>query len=129
MRTVARERIAPRAAEIDASHEFPWDVVELYRENDMFGLFFDEEFGGLGTGALLALVAIEEVSKVCATSGLILAVQELGSLGLKLAGTDEQKQALSAAPRERRVAVRVRAHRGRVGLRLGGDADDGATRR
>jgi alkylation response protein AidB-like acyl-CoA dehydrogenase len=92
VRTIAREKIAPRAAEIDESHEFPWDVVELYRENDIFGLFFDEQDGGLGTGTLLALIAIEEVSKVCATSGLILAVQELGSLGLKLAGTDAQKQ-------------------------------------
>src|SRR5437879_12427510 len=92
VRTLARERIAPRAAEIDESHEFPWDVVELYRENDIFGLFFDEHDGGLGTGTLLALIAIEEVSKVCATSGLILAVQELGSLGLKLAGTGEQKE-------------------------------------
>ena len=92
VRQLARERIAPRAAEIDESHEFPWDVVELFRENDLFGLFFEEEYGGLGTGTLLALVAIEEVSKVCATSGLILAVQELGSLGLKLAGNEEQKQ-------------------------------------
>src|SRR5919205_1024233 len=92
VRTLARERIAPRAAEIDESHEFPWDVVELFRENDVFALLFDEEWGGTGTGTLLALIAIEEVSKVCATSGLILAVQELGSLGLKLAGTDEQKQ-------------------------------------
>src|SRR3954451_8173241 len=92
VRQIARERIAPRAAEIDESHEFPWDVVELFRENDIFGLFFDEQHGGLGTGTLLALIAIEEVSKVCATSGLILAVQELGSLGLKLAGTDEQKE-------------------------------------
>jgi alkylation response protein AidB-like acyl-CoA dehydrogenase len=92
VRTLARERIAPRAAEIDASHEFPWDVVELYREHGLFGLFFDEAYGGLGTGTLLALIAIEEVSKVCATSGLILAVQELGSLGLKLAGNDEQKE-------------------------------------
>src|SRR5438067_7547308 len=92
VRTLARARIAPRAAEIDETHEFPWDVVELYRENDIFGLLFDESAGGLGTGALLALIAIEEVSKVCATSGLILAVQELGSLGLKLAGNDEQKE-------------------------------------
>jgi alkylation response protein AidB-like acyl-CoA dehydrogenase len=92
VRQLARERIAPRAAEIDESHEFPWDVVELFRENDLFGLFYEEQYGGLGTGTLLALVAIEEVSKVCATSGLILAVQELGSLGLKLAGTEEQKQ-------------------------------------
>jgi alkylation response protein AidB-like acyl-CoA dehydrogenase len=91
VRTLARERIAPRAAEIDASHEFPWDVVELYREHGIFGLFFDEAFGGTGTGTLLSLIAIEEVSKVCATSGVILAVQELGSLGLKVAGTEEQK--------------------------------------
>ena len=92
VRDLARERIAPRAAEIDASHEFPWDVVELFREHEIFGLLFDEEWGGTGTGTLLALVAIEEVSKVCATSGLILAVQELGSLGLKLGGTQEQKE-------------------------------------
>ena len=92
VRQLARERIAPRAAEIDASHEFPWDVVELFRENDIFGLFFAEEYGGLGTGTLLSLIAIEEVGKVCATSALILAVQELGSLGLKLAGSDEQKE-------------------------------------
>jgi alkylation response protein AidB-like acyl-CoA dehydrogenase len=91
-RTLARERIAPRAAEIDASHEFPWDVVELFREHGLFGLFFEEEFGGTGTGALLSLVVIEEVSKVCATSGLILAVQELGSLALKLSGNQEQQE-------------------------------------
>jgi alkylation response protein AidB-like acyl-CoA dehydrogenase len=92
VRTLARGRIAPRAAEIDESHEFPWDVVELYRDNDLFRLLFPERYGGLGTGTLLALVAIEEVSKVCATSGLILAVQELGSLGLKLAGAEEQRE-------------------------------------
>jgi len=92
VRSLARDRIAPRAAEIDESHEFPWDVVELFREHELFGLLFDEEWGGTGTGTLLALVAIEEISKVCATSGLLLAVQELGSLGVKLAGTQEQKQ-------------------------------------
>src|SRR4051812_50184174 len=79
VRTLARERIAPRAAEIDESHEFPWDVVELFRENDLFGLYFDEEYGGLGTGTLLSLVAVEEVSKVCATSGLVLAGRGVGS--------------------------------------------------
>src|SRR5918911_2486924 len=91
VRALARERIAPRAAEIDKTAEFPWDVVELFRENDLFGVMYDEEYGGLGASALMALVAIEEVSKVCATSGLIIAVQELGSLAIKLAATDEQK--------------------------------------
>jgi len=92
VRVLARERIAPRAAEIDKSSEFPWDVVELFREHGIFGVMYDEEYGGLGASALMTLVAIEEVSKVCATSGLILAVQELGSLGVKLAGSGEQKE-------------------------------------
>jgi alkylation response protein AidB-like acyl-CoA dehydrogenase len=92
VRTLARERIAPRAAEIDSSAEFPHDMVELFREYDILGLPFEERYGGTGTGALMVLVAVEEISKVCATTGLILAVQELGSLALKLAGTDEQKE-------------------------------------
>jgi alkylation response protein AidB-like acyl-CoA dehydrogenase len=92
VRTIARDRIAPRAAEIDESAEFPSDMVELFREYDILGLPFEERYGGTGTGALLVLVAIEEISKVCATTGLILAVQELGSLALRLAGTDEQMQ-------------------------------------
>jgi alkylation response protein AidB-like acyl-CoA dehydrogenase len=92
VRTLARERVAPRAAEIDKTAEFPWDLVELFREHEIFGILYDEEYGGLGASALMTLVAIEELSKVCATTGLIVAVQELGSLGLKLAGTDEQKQ-------------------------------------
>ena len=91
VRTLTRERIAPRAAEIDASAEFPWDLVELFRENDILALPFEETHGGTGTGTLMLLVAIEEISKACATTGLILAVQELGALAIKLAGTDEQK--------------------------------------
>lgn len=90
VRDLARERIAPRAAEIDESAEFPWDMVELFREADIFGLCFEERHGGTGTGALMVLVAVEEMSKVCATTALILAAQELGSLALKLVGTDEQ---------------------------------------
>jgi alkylation response protein AidB-like acyl-CoA dehydrogenase len=92
VRTLARERVAPRAAEIDKTAEFPWDMVELFREHEIFGILYDEEYGGLGASALLTLVAVEELSKVCATTGLIVAVQELGSLGLKLAGTQKQKQ-------------------------------------
>ena len=92
VRALARERVAPRAADIDKAAEFPWDMVELLREHDLLGLPYDEEYGGTGTGALLVLVAIEELAKVCATTALILAVQELGSLGIKLAGTDDQKQ-------------------------------------
>jgi len=91
VRTLARERIAPRAAEIDKTAEFPWDIVELFRENGIFGTLADEEYGGVGASSLATFVSIEEISKACATSGLIVAVQELGSLGIKLAGSGEQK--------------------------------------
>ncbi len=92
VRTLARERIAPRAAEIDETAEFPWDMVELFREHEILALPFEERYGGTGTGTLMLLVAVEEISKVCATTGLVLAVQELGALALKLAGTQEQKE-------------------------------------
>jgi alkylation response protein AidB-like acyl-CoA dehydrogenase len=92
IRTLARERIAPRAAEIDESSEFPWDMVELFREHEILGLPFEERYGGTGTGTLMVLVAIEEISKVCATTGLILALQELGALAIKNDGSEEQKE-------------------------------------
>jgi alkylation response protein AidB-like acyl-CoA dehydrogenase len=94
VRALTRERIAPRAAEIDASGEFPWDMVALLREHELFGLAFDERYGGSAAGALMLLVAVEEISKADATVGLILAVQELSSLAVRLAGNDEQKDRL-----------------------------------
>jgi alkylation response protein AidB-like acyl-CoA dehydrogenase len=93
VRTLARERIAPRAAEVDRTAEFPWDAVELLRENDVFALAFPEKYGGTGTGFLTHLRAVEELSWADATVGLILAVQGLGGLPVLLAGTEEQKQA------------------------------------
>ncbi|HWB55694.1 MAG TPA: acyl-CoA dehydrogenase family protein, partial [Gaiellaceae bacterium] len=91
VRALARDRIAPRAAEIDESGEFPWDMVELFREHGILGLPFDEAHGGTGTGTLMVLVAIEEISKACATTGLILAMQELGSLAIRNDGSEEQR--------------------------------------
>jgi alkylation response protein AidB-like acyl-CoA dehydrogenase len=92
VRTLARERIAPRAAEIDKSAEYPWDIAKLFRENGIFGTIAAEEHGGVGESALMTLVVIEEIAKVCATSALIVAAQELGALPIKLAGSEEQKR-------------------------------------
>jgi alkylation response protein AidB-like acyl-CoA dehydrogenase len=92
IRQIAQERVAPRAAEIDANAEYPRDVRELFAEHDLLGLPFDEEHGGTGTGTLMLNIAVEEVAAVCASSSLILMVQELGTLPIKLFGTDEQKQ-------------------------------------
>jgi alkylation response protein AidB-like acyl-CoA dehydrogenase len=92
IRQMVREKVAPRAAEIDANSEYPWDIRQLFAEHDLFGLPFDEEYGGLGTGTLMLNVAIEEVAKGCASSALMLAVHELGTLPIKLFGNEEQKQ-------------------------------------
>jgi alkylation response protein AidB-like acyl-CoA dehydrogenase len=92
VRVLADERIGPRAAEIDKTAEFPWDVKELLASHDILALPFPAEYGGLGGELLTVALAIEQISRVCATSGLILAVQELGALPLLLAGSDEQKQ-------------------------------------
>jgi alkylation response protein AidB-like acyl-CoA dehydrogenase len=92
VRTLAREHIAPRAAEVDHTAEFPWDAVELMRQNDVFALAFPEEYGGTGTGTLTHLQAVEELSWADATVGLILSVQALGGLPVLLSGSDEQKQ-------------------------------------
>jgi alkylation response protein AidB-like acyl-CoA dehydrogenase len=86
------ERVAPRAAAIDETAEYPWDVRELFAEHDILGLPFPIEYGGTGTGTLMLNVAIEEIAKSCASSALILMVHELGTLPIQLFGTDEQKQ-------------------------------------
>jgi alkylation response protein AidB-like acyl-CoA dehydrogenase len=92
IRQIARERVAPRAAEIDEKAEYPQDIRELFAEHDLLGLPFDTEHGGTGTGTLMLNIAVEEIAAACASSALILMIQELGTLPIKLFGTDEQKQ-------------------------------------
>ncbi len=92
IRQIVRERVAPRAAEIDAKAEYPWDLRKLFAEQDLLGLPFDEEHGGTGTGTLMLNVAVEEIARACASSALILMLQELGTLPIKLFGTEELKQ-------------------------------------
>src|SRR6476659_3272853 len=92
IRQIVTERVAPRAAEIDAKAEYPWDIRKLFAEQDILGLPFDTEHGGTGTGTLMLQMAVEEIAKACASSALILMVQELGTLPIQLFGTDEQKE-------------------------------------
>lgn len=91
VRVIADERVAPRAAAIDKTGEFPQDLRELLASQDILALPFPTEYGGLGGDLLSVCLAVEQLSRACATTGLILAVQELASLPLLLAGTDEQK--------------------------------------
>src|SRR5918912_2674785 len=94
IRQIVKERVWPRAAEIDATGDYPWDIRKLFGEQDILGLPFAEEYGGTGTGTLMLQMAVEEIAKVCASAALILMVQELGTLPIQLFGTDEQKQRL-----------------------------------
>ncbi len=92
IRQIAQERIAPRAPEIDERGEYPHDIRELLAEHDVLGLPFETEYGGTGTGMLMLVMAIEEIAKACASTALILMIQELGTLPIRLFGTEDQKQ-------------------------------------
>ncbi len=89
---LSREKIAPRAAQIDSDAAYPQDIRELLAEHDVLGLPFEEQYGGTGTGTLMLQMAVEEIAKSCASSALILMVQELGTLPIQLFGSDEQKE-------------------------------------
>ncbi len=89
IRQIAQERIAPRAAEIDERAEYPHDLRRLLAEQDILGLPFEEQHGGTGTGTLMLNMAVEEIAKADASTALILMVQELGTLPIKLHGSEE----------------------------------------
>ena len=89
---IAREKIAPRSAEIDEQAEYPWDIRQILAEQDILGLPFPSEYGGTGTGTLMLNMAVEEIAKVDASCALILMVQELGTLPIQLFGSDELKE-------------------------------------
>jgi alkylation response protein AidB-like acyl-CoA dehydrogenase len=91
IRDLAAGRIAPRAAAIDQTGEFPQDIRELLASHDLLALPFEEQYGGTGTGTLMTVVAVEEIAKACASSALILAVHDLGTLPIRLDGSDELK--------------------------------------
>jgi alkylation response protein AidB-like acyl-CoA dehydrogenase len=91
VRKLVREKVEPRAAQIDATGEYPKDLRDLFAKNDLLGIPFPEEYGGLGS-FLTYVKVVEEISKACASSALIVAVQELGALPIMIAGTEAQKK-------------------------------------
>ena len=93
VRALARDKIVPRAAEIDETAEFPHDVLAALVASDLHAIHVPEEYGGAGADALAVCIVIEEVARACASSSLIPAVNKLGSMPLILAGSDEVKAA------------------------------------
>jgi alkylation response protein AidB-like acyl-CoA dehydrogenase len=92
IRQIARERIAPRAPEIDRTGEYALDIRQLLAHNDVFALALPEAYGGTGTGTLMLQMAVEEIAKADASCALMLMVQELGTLPIAVFGSHELKQ-------------------------------------
>jgi len=91
-RKMAKDRLAPRAAEIDKVGEFPWDIIQFYRENHILDLPIPAEYGGQGADALSCHLVIEEFATECSNSAHALADHWLGMHPLELGGNEEQKK-------------------------------------
>ncbi|WP_083949448.1 acyl-CoA dehydrogenase family protein [Herbidospora yilanensis] len=93
VRALAEEKIAPRAAAADENEEFPADSYKDLVAADFHAVHVPEEYGGAGADALAAVIVIEEVARVCASSSLIPAVNKLGTVPLLLSASEELKAA------------------------------------
>ena len=91
-RQIARERIAPLAAKLDETGDYPQEQLKVLGQQGLMGLHIPEEYGGAGAGALAFCLAAEEVAWACAATSTVLLVQNLGGYPISLAGTEEQKR-------------------------------------
>lgn len=91
-RSIAEEKIVPVRAELDEKEEFPWEIMKVLAESDVFRIFVPEEYGGLGAGAFELCLVIEELSRACGGVATGYAVTALGTIPIVLFGTDEQKK-------------------------------------
>ena len=91
VRRLTREKVAPGAEERDRKAEYPWDMLELMRENGLMGIDFPSEYGGMAAGMIAHCIAVEELAKADASVALIPSCQELGTLPIILAANHEQK--------------------------------------
>ncbi|MDD5465350.1 MAG: acyl-CoA dehydrogenase family protein [Candidatus Omnitrophica bacterium] len=89
---IAEEKIRPVAAKYDISEEYPWEVLKVMGESDMFGLFIPEEYGGFANSTMNLCLATEEFSRACGGIAVCYAASALGTIPIVLFGTDEQKK-------------------------------------
>src|ERR1700712_2718725 len=88
---LAHDVIEPRAAEIDATAEYPWDVHAALKAADLLAIHVPEEYGGAGADKIAHCLVVEEIARVCASSSLIPMGNKLGTTGLILSGSPELK--------------------------------------
>ncbi|HEX8949913.1 MAG TPA: acyl-CoA dehydrogenase family protein [Dissulfurispiraceae bacterium] len=91
-RQIADEKVVPVRAELDEKEEFPWEIMKVLAQSDLFGLFIPEEYGGLGKGSFELCLAVEELSRACVGVSTTYAANALGTYPILLQGSDEQKK-------------------------------------
>ena len=89
---IATEKVRPVRAELDEMEEFPWDLMKIMAQSDLFGVYLPEEYGGLGGGVLENCLAIEELGRACIGVATTYAASGLGAYPILLHGSKEQKQ-------------------------------------
>jgi alkylation response protein AidB-like acyl-CoA dehydrogenase len=91
-RQIAEEKVVPVREELDVKEEFPWEIMKVLAQSNLFGLFIPEEYGGIGKGCLELCIAVEELSRACVGVATTFAANALGTYPLLLFGSDEQKK-------------------------------------
>src|SRR5262245_2728342 len=91
VRQVATERIAPHAADVDERETYPVDHLKVLGEQGVLGLWVPEAYGGSDLGVLAYCLAVEEIARACASTGVIFLVQFAAGYPLVVGGTEEQK--------------------------------------
>ena len=91
-RQIAREKIAPVAAEYDRSEKFPHEAVKIIADSDLFAIFVPAEYGGTGGGVLDLCIATEELSRACGGIAVCYAASALGTFPIVLFGNVQQKK-------------------------------------
>ena len=91
-RQIAQEKIKPIREHYDEANEFPHEIVKVFADADLCGVYIGEEYGGMGGGIMDLAICVEELSKVCSGIALALAATALGTFPIILFGTEEQKK-------------------------------------
>lgn len=89
---IASEKIKPLASELDEKEEFPWEIMKILAQSDLFGVYIDEQYGGTGGGVLELSIATEELSRACGGIAVSYAASALGTYPILLYGNEEQKK-------------------------------------
>lgn len=92
VRQIAEEKVIPVRMELDEKEEFPWEIMGMLAQSDLFALFVPEEYGGLGKGCLELCIAVEELSRACLGVSTTYAANALGTYPIIFFGSEEQKK-------------------------------------